>query len=211
MLADACVQTARASNTILSQLWVDGCLAMYGFYDALSIFSSTLVLMISSAMEDHEVNGTIDDDGIGVAWSLLRSMRDDGNVPASDYYEQLVQLKDALKEACEKKKSLPEPTPQTPSKANGLHLLLAASGTENTQAQQQMIPASGTGMMQGFSAANREDVVTDPLNDQFLNGFWAQSQVQTAAWAPAAFESMFAAGTTEQMLWDLDWESGGMI
>jgi hypothetical protein len=40
VLADACVQTARKSNRILSQLWVDGCLAMYGFYDALSGFLS---------------------------------------------------------------------------------------------------------------------------------------------------------------------------
>ncbi|TVY36614.1 putative transcriptional regulatory protein [Lachnellula subtilissima] len=210
VLADACVQTARKSNRILSQLWVDGCLAMYGFYDALSIFSSTLVLMISTAMEDPDAYATNDDDGIGVAWSLLRSMRDDGNVPASDYYEQLAQIEEDLKDACARRRKRPEilpapPPPPNTNNAHGLHLLLAASGTDNHQVPQ--IPSDNTqhGSMAIPPAFHGESTsMGDPLNDPFLSGFLSQPQ---AAWDPTAFEPMFT-GNNDQHLWDFNWEGG---
>lgn len=180
---------------------------MYGFYDALSIFSSTLVLMISAAMEDPDAYATVDDDGIGVAWSLLRSMRDDGNVPASDYYEQLAQIEEDLKDACARRRKLPEILPPTANNAPGLHLLLAASGTDNHQVPQSVSVSDSAqhGSMQLPSAFHTESAsMGDPLNDPFLSGFLSQPQ---AAWDPTAFEPMFT-GNNEQQLWDFNWEGG---
>lgn len=209
VLADACVQTARKSNRILSQLWVDGCLAMYGFYDALSIFSSTLVLMIAAAMEDPDSYGSVDDDGIGVAWSLLRSMRDDGNVPASDYYEQLVQIEEDLKQACAKRKKRSQLPPPSNHNANGLHLLLAASGTDNHPPTQSTAHPSQTGGIPIPPTINMGSTsMGDALNDPFLSGFLSQPE---STWAPNAFGPMFANDNNEQQLWDFNWESGGMI
>lgn len=200
-LADACVQTARKSNKILSQLWVDGCLAVYGFYDALSIFSSTLVLMISAAMEDAESCDSVDDDGIGVAWSLLRSMRDDGNVPASDYYDQLVQLEEDLKQACTRRKQKSNEIPaSTNVNASGLDLLLQASGTDgSSQLSQNLALASHAGNESGPPSQHSEYMTSnDPLNDPFLSGFLSQTQ---NAWP---FDIMFTSGSGEQQSWDFD-------
>lgn len=64
-LADACVQAARTSNSILAQLWVDGCLAGYGYFDAISVFSSTMILMMSAAMKNNDTN---ENDDVETAW-----------------------------------------------------------------------------------------------------------------------------------------------
>lgn len=64
-LAEACIQAARTSNSILAQLWVDGCLAGYGYFDAISVFSSTMILMMSAAMRDNDTN---DNDDVETAW-----------------------------------------------------------------------------------------------------------------------------------------------
>ena len=79
-LGEACIQAARTSNSILAQLWVDGCLAAYGYFDALSVFASTMILMMSVAMKEENGN---DNDAVETAWSLLRSMMEAGNLPAS--------------------------------------------------------------------------------------------------------------------------------
>lgn len=64
-VGEACVQAARTSNSILSQLWVDGCLAPFGYFDSLSVFASTMILMMAEAME--EVGGT-ENDAVETAW-----------------------------------------------------------------------------------------------------------------------------------------------
>lgn len=79
-LGEACIQAARTSNSILAQLWVDGCLAPYGYFDAVSVFASTMILMMSATMKEEDGN---DNDAVETAWSLLRSMREAGNLPAS--------------------------------------------------------------------------------------------------------------------------------
>lgn len=79
-LGEACIQAARTSNSILAQLWVDGCLAPYGYFDALSVFASTIILMMSAAMKEED---GVDSDAVETAWSLLRSMKEAGNLPAS--------------------------------------------------------------------------------------------------------------------------------
>lgn len=178
---------------------------MYGFYDALSIFSSTLVLMISAAMEDPDAYENVADDGIGVAWSLLRSMKDDGNVPASDYYEQLVQIEEDLQQACARRRNRIElPLPSTIN-TDGLHLLLAASGTDTneTALSAGVISQSGNSLVQATLHTE-----SDALNDPFLSGFLSQPQ---AAWTSSAFEPMFTSENGEQQLWDFNWDSGGII
>ncbi|KAK6582393.1 hypothetical protein PZA11_004801 [Diplocarpon coronariae] len=224
VLADACVQTARSSNQILSQLWVDGCLAMYGFYDALSIFSSTLVLMLSSAMDDIDNNASMDHDAIGVAWSLLRSMKDDGNVPAGDYFDQLAILKEELQSACAKKmKHLKAPA--ATSEAAGLHAMAGTSGLENAPNVVDMRHQSGPGPLH-IPVMNHTHVnAADAFNDPFT-GLWSQPGQQQqqqqqqqhpaqmpghAAWAPAAMDNMFAPNVNDQFLWDFDWENVGRL
>ena len=84
-LAESCVQAARASNSILSKLFVEGSLASFGYFDAHYLFSSTLILIMSAVM-DPNVGMS---DAVSYAFTILRAMKEDGNLPSRDYYERL--------------------------------------------------------------------------------------------------------------------------
>lgn len=93
-LADSCVNAARTSNKILSKLFVDGTLATLGYWDAHYLFSSTMILIMSAVMDPNVAVS----DPVQTAFSLLRSMRDDGNIPASDYCDRLALIQTSLSE-----------------------------------------------------------------------------------------------------------------
>ncbi|EKG17956.1 Transcription factor fungi [Macrophomina phaseolina MS6] len=93
-LSEACIHAARSSNKLLAQLWIDGAIATFGYFDAHYIFSSTIVLLMASILTPSE----FDKDSIDLAWSLLQSMADDGNLPASEYCERLALLQKDLDE-----------------------------------------------------------------------------------------------------------------
>ncbi|KAL1628861.1 hypothetical protein SLS54_001550 [Diplodia seriata] len=84
------------SNKLLAQLWIDGAIATFGYFDAHYIFSSSIVLLMSNILNPSE----FDKDSIDLAWSLLQSMADDGNLPASEYCERLALLQKDLDDMC---------------------------------------------------------------------------------------------------------------
>lgn len=95
VLADACIQAARTSNTVLTQLWIDGRLATFGFFDALSLYSTTLILMMARLLcPNQEIEHDIE--AIETASNILKSMADEGNVPAMGYFKLLLQLQSLL-------------------------------------------------------------------------------------------------------------------
>jgi hypothetical protein len=103
-------------------------LATFGFFDALSIFTSTLILMMSSTLQYKSHEG--DHDKVVTSLSLLKGMRDGGSMPAHSYYEQLVQLKCDLDHAAEQIRGNFMVPQNNGDQISGLHLLVAASGTE---------------------------------------------------------------------------------
>lgn len=66
---------------------------MFGYTDALILFTSTMVLMISVALGSKNVE---DKDGVESAWHLLNLMSEGGNKAATEFHEQLVMLKGDL-------------------------------------------------------------------------------------------------------------------
>lgn len=91
-LAEACIQAACTSNSILSRLFVEGNLATFGYLDALYLFSSTLILIISAVLEPHASIS----DAVQTAFQLLKSMAETGNFPARGYYDRLCTVRAAL-------------------------------------------------------------------------------------------------------------------
>jgi hypothetical protein len=85
MLADSCISAARTSNGILSQLYVENALALFGHFDAHYLFASTLVLIMSAIISPN----SNDSDAVQTAFHLLRTMRDCGNVSAAQFYPRL--------------------------------------------------------------------------------------------------------------------------
>jgi len=93
-LAEKCVQAARISSQILSHLDSGRDLAIYGFFDALAVFSSALILMMSSTVQSK--TQTIDGEIAETLRRLLERMKDAGNMSARDYYRELMECKDHL-------------------------------------------------------------------------------------------------------------------
>jgi hypothetical protein len=112
------VSEARTSSDILALLDKNGSLARYGFFEALAIFSSTLILMMSSMMNFETDNG--DSDRVDRSFLLLETMRNEGNMPAVDFFEQLSQLRDELDQ---KKDTIPTiADPFIAGESNGYHI-----------------------------------------------------------------------------------------
>ncbi|KAH8595755.1 fungal-specific transcription factor domain-containing protein [Bisporella sp. PMI_857] len=197
-LGEACVQAARTSNSILAQLWVDGCLAPYGYFDALSVFASTMILMMSSTMKEDDNN---DNDAVETAWSLLRSMRETGNLPASGYYDQLVELKldlDSLKQnSGEHQSSQP-----TTKGNNGLEMLLAASSSVHQGEQAHSNGATQTPASSGtaFGVGDAMGALDDPFLQDFL-------QQPYGNWNPDSFDPVSGMPSTQ---FQFDWENANL-
>lgn len=200
-LGEACVQAARTSNSILAQLWVDGCLAQYGFFDALSVFASTMILMMSATMKEDDGN---DNDAVETAWSLLRSMRETGNLVASGYYDQLVELKRDLDSLREKSKQR-HPSQRNLAESNGLDMLLAAT---TSAGQQQMSRRNGTCInahTPGDGGAFGVGDAMGALDDPFLQDFLQQPY---GSWNQESYDSVPGLPSTQ---FQFDWENANLF
>jgi hypothetical protein len=114
--AETCVHAARTSSKILGQLQSGRDLAFYGFFDALTVFSSALILMMSLTVQ-FKAQPT-DDETVEKLRRLLQEMRDAGNMSARDYYQELMECKDHLDRTREQinraSNDLSEPSRQSP-------------------------------------------------------------------------------------------------
>lgn len=84
-LAESCVNAAQASSRIVEGLFLDGSIATFGYWDAHHIFSAALILIMSAVMKPTTANS----EALETLLSILRSMKNDGNIPAVDYCERL--------------------------------------------------------------------------------------------------------------------------
>jgi hypothetical protein len=163
--------------------------------------------MMSSAMKFKDHDG--DNDAVETSLSLLKAMRDDGNVPAVDYYGQLVLLKGDLERAQELMHGTAAKTDtaggavnDTGGDSNGLHDLLVAASTSFDNV--------GNGTMShemAFSAIENFDTGA-ALDDPFLQGFLAQQQPYVAwdADPSLVFPSEDLSGQ-----WTFDWEDANLF
>ncbi|KAH8800284.1 putative C6 transcription factor [Xylogone sp. PMI_703] len=93
-LADACVHAARSSNSLLAQLWIDGGMAIFGYFDSHYLFSSTIILMMSSILGNS--NSEQDREAIETASDIMQSIVQDGNLPAVGFYQHFCEIRKAL-------------------------------------------------------------------------------------------------------------------
>ncbi|KAL4990422.1 fungal-specific transcription factor domain-containing protein [Aspergillus falconensis] len=84
-LAESCINAAQASSRIVEGLFLDGSIATFGYWDAHHIFSAAMILIMSAMMKPTTVNS----DCLETLLSVLRSLKNDGNIPAVDFCERL--------------------------------------------------------------------------------------------------------------------------
>jgi hypothetical protein len=92
-LNEACIHAARHSHSIILEKWIHGSLPMFGYFHAQYLFSSAMILAISSLMLKE---GTSDQDSFETALRLLHGMKENGNLAAAEFYSHLEKIKICL-------------------------------------------------------------------------------------------------------------------
>ena len=92
-LSEACIHAARHSHSMILTRWINGTMPTFGYFHAHYLFSSALILAMSSFVPVGNPN---DMSSFDSALDLLRSMTENGNLAAAEFYYNLEQVKDCL-------------------------------------------------------------------------------------------------------------------
>ncbi|KAL2835026.1 fungal-specific transcription factor domain-containing protein [Aspergillus cavernicola] len=164
-LAESCVNAAQASSRTVEGLFLDGSIATFGYWDAHHIFSAAMVLIMSAMMKPTAVNS----DHLETLLSVLRSLKNDGNIPAVDFCERLshIQARVSTLRATGRLDNLG--SARGGSSASGLE------GTSDaTPAQDQLLQTPMSMESGGVIDYDNVDVLGNPLIGSFLD----RNQVQ---------------------------------
>jgi hypothetical protein len=85
-LSEACIHAARHSHSLIVEEWTNGSLPIFGYFYAHYLFSSALVMVISSLVYPENSN---DFALFESAFEILRAMSDHGNLAATEFYDNL--------------------------------------------------------------------------------------------------------------------------
>ncbi|RDW58361.1 hypothetical protein BP5796_12291 [Coleophoma crateriformis] len=96
-LAEACLHAARHSSELLTQLWTEGTLSTFGYFDAQYLFSSAVILAISGASDPENK----DNERLESLAQLLQSMANGGNLSAMEFRGHLDLVRSAVLEFLE--------------------------------------------------------------------------------------------------------------
>jgi hypothetical protein len=118
-LGDACIHAARHTHSLIVEEWTNGSMPIYGYFYAHYLFSSALIMVISS--EIHTEN--CDDFALfETATEILRAMSDHGNLAATEFYDNLACVRQCLgkKQGSRTRSSLPSEAHPNPSESLSL-------------------------------------------------------------------------------------------
>lgn len=204
-LADACIHAARSSNQILTQLWVDGSIALFGFFDAQYLFSSTLVLLIATMLRQNAA----DAEAVDTAGHLLRSMSDDGNLPAFRYYGHLMQLREVVSNLQEKHQQVEQITsaadgaPVGPARGT-IETVAEAADMLQPEITVPAVPFLNATSVNNLSATNVL-VAGSALDDPFIENFLSFSDSQWPATGEAF--GVHVGSTVSPPQWVFEWDA----
>lgn len=88
-LSEACIHAARHSHSLILTKYFNGTLPVFGYFHAHYLFSSALALAMSSFVP---VGSPSDMGGFETALEVLRSMSENGNLAAADFWQNLEQV-----------------------------------------------------------------------------------------------------------------------
>jgi hypothetical protein len=190
-LAEACIHAAQHSHSLIIQEWIDGWVPVFGYFNAHYLFSSALILAMSSVIPIENVNTDIE--SFETSMDVLRCMSGNGNFAASEFIQNLESVKQALESYREAKDmprgrdtsdttaGIPEPVPGVSALERNDALATVTNGSNLSSTY----PAGGftTEMafleptMQDFLAQSDFDLgllntVDMPTNDSSELYFW---------------------------------------
>ncbi|CAG8186528.1 unnamed protein product [Penicillium olsonii] len=95
-LREACIHSARNTHALIMEEWINGSLPIFGYFYAHYLFSSALVMVVSSQV--YADNGN-DFALFEAAFEILRAMSDHGNLAAAEFYDNLECVRQCLNQS----------------------------------------------------------------------------------------------------------------
>ncbi|KAL2864051.1 Zn(II)2Cys6 transcription factor [Aspergillus lucknowensis] len=189
-LAESCVNAAQASSRIVEALFLDGAIATFGYWDAQHIFSAAMILIMSAMMKATPVNS----DHLETLLSVLRTLKNDGNIPAVDFCERLSHIQERVSTL--RATGLLDSIQFGPPSAEGASNAIGPEQFFQTPTSVDKGAGGGTGIMDYECV----DVLGNPLIGSFLDG----NQVQ---WVDTLFAEdgtlkQFASEIEDQFLFN---------
>ncbi|PYH49251.1 transcription factor domain-containing protein [Aspergillus saccharolyticus JOP 1030-1] len=92
-LGEACVHAARHTHSIILTRWINGSMPTFGYFHAHYLFSSALVLAMSSFTP---MGSAADMSSFETGLEVLRSMSENGNLAASEFHQHLKVVNECL-------------------------------------------------------------------------------------------------------------------
>lgn len=92
-LGEASIHAARHSHSLILKRWINGSLPVFGYFHAHYLFSSALILAMSSFVP---IGNPSDLGSFEAALEILQSMSENGNLAASEFFQNLQQVKFCL-------------------------------------------------------------------------------------------------------------------
>ncbi|KAL4806408.1 fungal-specific transcription factor domain-containing protein [Aspergillus unguis] len=119
-LSEACIHAARHSHSLILTKWINGSLPVFGYFHTHYLFSSSLVLAMSSFLP---IGSPSDLGAFEIGLEVLSSMSENGNLSASEFYRNLEQVKLCLERYRDARANNGEP-----SSARGMPISVPAAG-----------------------------------------------------------------------------------
>ncbi|KAJ5698108.1 hypothetical protein N7462_000113 [Penicillium macrosclerotiorum] len=85
-LSDACIHAARHNHSLTVDEWINGSLPIFGYFYAHYLFSTALVMVISSQIHPDNYS---DYELFETSLEILHAMSDHGNLAAAEFYDNL--------------------------------------------------------------------------------------------------------------------------
>ena len=202
-LTEACIYAARGTASLLGQLWAEGSVTTFGFFDAHYAFSATVVLTMSDLLRPSDA----DHDAIVLSRALLQSMVDDGNLPARELHGRLAALQRDIDSMLTPDLDTgigPDPSSATETVSG------AGSISHDAPAQQIKVEIAGArpkpddDLPSQAQVAALTDAVppsTAPLDVPFIQDFLGD--LDNTSWSPDLLEM----STDEEVPWSLSWDA----
>ncbi|KAJ5531970.1 hypothetical protein N7494_008522 [Penicillium frequentans] len=105
-LGDACIHAARNTHSLIVDEWANGTLPIFGYFYAHYIFSSALIIVVSSQIYSDHCN---DFSLFETAYEILHAMSDHGNLAAQEFYDNLDYVRQCLDIIVDHTDSLTDP------------------------------------------------------------------------------------------------------
>ncbi|XMA11497.1 hypothetical protein WAI453_004288 [Rhynchosporium graminicola] len=93
-LAEACIFASKHTHSLIIHQWTGGALPIFGYFNVQYLFSSAMVLLMSSLISPD--TATADMEAFEIASQILRCMAGDGNLTAAEFSKNLEEVKLSL-------------------------------------------------------------------------------------------------------------------